>query len=99
MQKKVTKQRYRKIEDLSKCHGDYYTAFNALNFSDREEIVETAVSCFQELMAYSKINFKLRGVMSVYRNIGKLSNLEEIILMLNREIPYLFNCYKVALLF
>lgn len=94
-QKKVTKQRYRKIEELTKCKGDFFTAFNALNFSDREEIVESSVSCFHELMSYSKVNYKLRGVINLYRNITKLSNLEDMIIMINKEIPFLFNCYKV----
>lgn len=94
-QKIITKQRYRKIEELSKCKGDFFSSFNTLNFVDREEIVENAVACFIELMAYSKINFKLKGVINIYRNISRLSKLEEILLMINRELPFLFNCYKV----
>lgn len=94
-QKMITKQRYRKIEELTKFKGNFFSSFNTLNFADREEIVENAVACFVELMAYTKINFKLKGVINIYRNISKLSKLEDILLMINRELPFLFNCYKV----
>lgn len=89
------KQRYHRIEELLKCKGDYFMTFNSFNFLEKEEIVKDFISAYQELAKNAKMNYKLREIITLYRNISRLCTLEEIINMFNKEFPYLFNCYKV----
>jgi len=57
--------------------------------------MENFLGSYHELMNYSSIIYRLRGVISLYKSITKQEKLEDIIVVLNKEIPCLFNCYKV----
>lgn len=71
--------------------------FNSLSPNEKEEIIELFILSYNEMKNFGRINYKLKGVITLYKNISKLNNFEEVIMTFNKEICFLFNCYKVFL--
>lgn len=69
--------------------------FNSLSSNEKEEIIELFILAYNEMKNFGRVNYKLKGVITLYKNISKLNNFEELIIEFNKEISFLFNCYKV----
>lgn len=91
--------KYKKIEDLLRCKGNSMITFNSLNSNEKEEIIELFILSYNEMKNFGRINYKLKGVITLYKNISKLNNFEEVIMTFNKEISFLLNCYKVFFCF
>lgn len=90
--------RYKKIEDLLKSKGNYFMFFNSSSTNEKEELIDLFISSYHDMKKFSQTNFKLKGVITLYKNLSRQNRYEDVIQTFNKEIPYLFNCYKVFFL-